>query len=146
MIVLLVLLAAGTILVHEPVPIERVNTHQPEIHTPVLATTPITIESEPDDLPPALREALYAYAEPADITQWRTILACETTGYDNSAVGAAGEISVAQIHPMNLPLLGMTPFDLITYDGAMRAAVMLANAASETRDDKFWPWTTRGGC
>lgn len=100
----------------------------------------------PYGMPYELYQAMTRYAPQQDFDQWATILGCETLDYDNAQVGGYGEISVAQILPSTLTGVGLSPTDVTTYDGAMRAAVMVADRAYEERGSKFWPWSTRNGC
>ena len=128
-----------------------------EAPTPTVVMATATIEATPkppvlgggaivDGMPAELWAALRRYADPADIDQWRVILACETTGYDNFKPGRAGELSVVQALPSTLAGVGLTAADVTAYTGAMRAGVLIADEAYRQRGDKFWPWTTRGGC
>lgn len=109
--------------------------------------TPIPPNCDQHCMPPELVAALLAYSRPSDINQWQVILRCETVRYDNNQRGSAGELSVGQMLPSTLAAIGLTPSDVRTYDGAMRAMVMVGEQAGRERGgDRFWPWTTRWGC
>lgn len=90
--------------------------------------------------------AIIRYGRPEDVGQWLTILRCETVGFDNSAVGLQGEVSIAQILPSTLAGVGLTVADVRTRDDAVYAAVRVAEQAYRERGDRFWPWSTRYGC
>jgi hypothetical protein len=90
--------------------------------------------------------AIVRYARPEDVSQWLTILRCETAGFDNSAVGEYGEVSIAQILPSTLAGVGLTVADVQTRDSAVYAAVRVSEQAYKERGDRFWPWSTRYGC
>jgi hypothetical protein len=90
--------------------------------------------------------AIVRYGLPEDVGQWLTILRCETVGFDNSAVGLHGEVSIAQILPSTLAGVGLTVADVRTRDDAVYAAVRVSEQAYRERGDRFWPWSTRYGC
>jgi hypothetical protein len=90
--------------------------------------------------------AIVRYGRPEDVSQWLTILRCETVGFDNNAVGLNGEVSIAQILPSTLSGVGLTVADVRTRDDAVYAAVRVSEQAYRERGDRFWPWSTRYGC
>lgn len=106
----------------------------------------LTVTEPTPVIPYEVYGAIVRYARPEDVGQWLTILRCETVGFDNSAVGKYGEVSIAQILPSTLAGVGLTVADVQTRDSAVYAAVRVSEQAYRERGDRFWPWSTRYGC
>ena len=123
-------------------PADLTEPHYPPPPEPVA----LTVTEPVPVVPYEVYGAIVRYAQPEDVSQWLTILRCETVGFDNSAVGKYGEVSIAQILPSTLAGVGLTVADVQTRDSAVYAAVRVSEKAYKERGDRFWPWSTRYGC
>lgn len=128
-----------------PMPLPKSPVEQPVMQA-IATPTAIDVSTPVPVVPYEVYGAVVRHARAEDVSQWMTILRCETAGFDNDAVGIYGEVSIAQILPSTLAGVGLSVADVRTIDSAVYAAVRVSEQAYRERSDKFWPWSTRYGC